>query len=628
MHGNTALALVIGAARRHELTGEEPFLRIASHFFHLVDGSRSYATGGSTHNELWGPPGELGHTLLPSAGGARYEHVESCTTHNMMRLVEMLLRASDGGVRFSEWMERALFNGVLGTMRGEEPGAYLYFLPLGTYVSKKAPQAWRHAGWSTPYGDFWCCQGTGVEAFARLGEMIFMQSGARTEEDRSQESGGGSSGASADEPPALYVSQLVPSSVRWRQAGLLLTLDASPPGSFHQDELPKLRLAVAAAPAAGSYASLLVRVPSWSAAPTAELNRETLSPAPTNGTYLKVTRRWKERDEISLTLPARLSLDFLADRRPRYARLAAVLYGPLVLACIGCKLMAPRVPPPALLSMLHPVPREATTQLRSLHRASARGAPPGTVIVAEDLLWVREGEMPAPLFRHRRRGATDLAIAATFRQIAGVAATEHNLVSFEPFGRPGCYVAAPPALGAGETAKAETARSTQRVEGQLRLECATPGRPLTTAELRASSWKRHDPLVTTAHGAFQSYESLARPGHFLSTHGAPEASAPKPRAASHSAEPLGALRPLLLVPKPAPPKPAPAGAAAVDPNRPTPFALESAFEEAVGLAEYPSAAWWLRPPEASMPSAIVYPLNEVVDEHYSTYFDFYGSAGD
>ena len=85
MHGNTALALVIGAARRHELTGEEPFLRIASHFFRLVDGSRSYATGGSTHNELWGRPGELGHTLGPEAGGMRYEHVETCTTHNMIR---------------------------------------------------------------------------------------------------------------------------------------------------------------------------------------------------------------------------------------------------------------------------------------------------------------------------------------------------------------------------------------------------------------------------------------------------------------------------------------------------------------------------------------------------------------
>ena len=76
-----------------------------------------------------------------SSGGMRYEHVESCTTHNMMRLVEMLLRVSGGGLKYAGWIERALINGVLGTLRGEEPGAYLYFLPLGQFVSKKAPQA-------------------------------------------------------------------------------------------------------------------------------------------------------------------------------------------------------------------------------------------------------------------------------------------------------------------------------------------------------------------------------------------------------------------------------------------------------------------------------------------------------
>ena len=43
--------------------------------------------------------------------------------------------------RYAEFLERALTNGVLGTQRGEEPGAYLYFMPLGTYVSKAAPQA-------------------------------------------------------------------------------------------------------------------------------------------------------------------------------------------------------------------------------------------------------------------------------------------------------------------------------------------------------------------------------------------------------------------------------------------------------------------------------------------------------
>ena len=145
-----------------EVTGETAFGAIATRFFGLVENSRSYATGGSTHNELWGPPNQLGHTLLAAAGGARFEHVESCTTHNMLKLVELLLRATAGGVAFAEWIERALLNGVLGTLRGEEPGAYLYFMPLGQYVSKAAPQAWRHAGWSTPYGDFWCCQGTGV----------------------------------------------------------------------------------------------------------------------------------------------------------------------------------------------------------------------------------------------------------------------------------------------------------------------------------------------------------------------------------------------------------------------------------------------------------------------------------
>ena len=70
MHGNTALALVIGAARRHELTGEEPFLRIASHFFQLVDGSRSYATGGSTHNGCGARQGSSATRCctMPSAG--------------------------------------------------------------------------------------------------------------------------------------------------------------------------------------------------------------------------------------------------------------------------------------------------------------------------------------------------------------------------------------------------------------------------------------------------------------------------------------------------------------------------------------------------------------------------------
>ena len=88
-------------------------------------------------------------------------------------------------MRYADYLERALLNGVLGTQRGDEPGAMLYFYPLGSRVSKAAPQAWRHAGWSTPYGDWWCCMGTGVEAFARIAELVFLQSASGSDGARS-----------------------------------------------------------------------------------------------------------------------------------------------------------------------------------------------------------------------------------------------------------------------------------------------------------------------------------------------------------------------------------------------------------------------------------------------------------
>ena len=121
--GNTALALMLGAQRRFEVTGEAHFTALTQRFVDLVVSKRSYATGGSTHNELWEAPGQLGHTL--AHGGARHEHAESCTTHNMVRLVGMLLRASGGALAYADFIERALLNGVLGTQRGSELAPWL-----------------------------------------------------------------------------------------------------------------------------------------------------------------------------------------------------------------------------------------------------------------------------------------------------------------------------------------------------------------------------------------------------------------------------------------------------------------------------------------------------------------------
>ena len=126
--------------------------------------------------------------------------------------------------------------------------------------------------------------------------------------------------------------------------------------------------------------------------------------------------------------------------------------------------------------------------------------------------------------------------------------------------------------------------------------------------------------MPSAHGSFQSYESVGAPRHYLTTFGS-NASALDARAAESftaggiaSQRQLGTLRPLRLAK--VPPSDRPTGGA----QAPSPFALESTFEEAAGESEYPASAWWLRG-RGPQQQALLYPLHEVVDESYSVYFD-------
>ena len=122
IHANTQFPIVIGGQSRFELTGESELRDAAVHFFELIRDTRSFATGGSTHGEIWGAPLALGHTLGRTPVGT--EHVESCTSHNMLKVVAKLLEW-DGDLQYSDFYESLLLNGVLGTQRGTETGAML-----------------------------------------------------------------------------------------------------------------------------------------------------------------------------------------------------------------------------------------------------------------------------------------------------------------------------------------------------------------------------------------------------------------------------------------------------------------------------------------------------------------------
>jgi DUF1680 family protein len=155
---NTTIPKIIGAARRYELTGETRYHDIADYFWHEVTEKRSYCTGGTSNEEYWDfDPGKLANQL-----GAYTQ--ECCCTYNMMKLTRQLF-AWTADPRYADYYERALFNGILGTQRPDD-GMTLYYVPLASGYWKM---------FALTYDAFWCCTGTGVESFSKLGNSIYFR---------------------------------------------------------------------------------------------------------------------------------------------------------------------------------------------------------------------------------------------------------------------------------------------------------------------------------------------------------------------------------------------------------------------------------------------------------------------
>ena len=242
-HANTHLPEVVGDATGFALTGNATKRAIAQNFFAALNGSHSYATGGSSDGEMWGAAMRLGDALNDRTQ-------ESCTTYNALKLSRAAF-LRDGSSLHLEHYERALFNGLLGNMGVGGPFAaptvgWIYMLPLGSSDGG--------SGLRKPWGasNEWlaCCWGTLSETFAKVGDSIFFE---------------GADGAT------LYVGLFAPAAVtagglRWQQAS-----------GWPYDPLSTATIAVTAGEAR-NY-TLAARVPLWATA----RNTATLNGAPLPG---------------------------------------------------------------------------------------------------------------------------------------------------------------------------------------------------------------------------------------------------------------------------------------------------------------------------------------------------------
>lgn len=280
-HANSFIPNIIGSAREYEMTGEPALRALTTFFWNEVTGARSFVTGGTSDNEAWeADPYQMSEEL------GRESH-ESCCTYNMLKLTRHLF-SWEAAARYADYYERALWNGILSTQNPAD-AMMMYYVPM-------MPGMYRT--FMKPFDSFWCCTGTGMENHAKYGDSIYFQDG-----------------------DGLFVNLFIASELDWKEKGLKVRQETRFP------EEPKTTLVIAAV--RPLRLALHIRVPGWAAGEcSVKINGKTLEASASPSSFLTIDRTWKGGDRIEVALPMKLRLERLPDRPD----IAAVLYGPIVLA--------------------------------------------------------------------------------------------------------------------------------------------------------------------------------------------------------------------------------------------------------------------------------------------------------
>jgi len=282
LHANTQVPKFIGAAREFELTGDPYYRDAAVFFWQQVALHRSYVTGGNSLNEHF----RTGPDVLASELTDLTQ--ETCNTYNMLKLSGHLF-SWQAEPRYADYYERAFLNHILGTANPAE-GSPLYYLGM-------QPGQWKvHF---VPHQGFFCCCGSGLENFAKLGEGFYSQ------RDNS-----------------VWVNLFFASELNWRDKGVVIRQETRFP------EEAGTRLVIQAK--AATNFGLHVRIPYWAENASLTVNGKPFRPGKelSPASYAKIERKWKDGDVVDVTLPMRLHLQTIPDD----PTLAAVMYGPVVLA--------------------------------------------------------------------------------------------------------------------------------------------------------------------------------------------------------------------------------------------------------------------------------------------------------
>jgi DUF1680 family protein len=195
-----------------------------------------------------------------------------------------------GDARYGDYYERNLYNGILSAQNPED-GMFCYFTPMKAGLSKT---------FGRPLDSFWCCYGTGVQAYADLTGGIYFH-----------------------DANGIYVNLFIPSEVAWRSGGESVLLVQST--LYPEVGATELKLKLASP----SRFSLRVRVPWWVRnGYEVKVNGARTDVTARPGAFLALDRTWQNGDTVEIRMPMSIYTEPMNDD----PGLVAFMFGPMTLA--------------------------------------------------------------------------------------------------------------------------------------------------------------------------------------------------------------------------------------------------------------------------------------------------------
>ncbi len=284
-HANTQIPKFTGFVAVGRNNDDKRMLDAAQLFFDIVVKNHTWVNGGNSCGEHFFSEDEY-LSRVESEGGP-----ESCNSVNMMRLTEALYQL-DGRMSRVDYYERVLMNHILGNYETE--------VGMSCYYTSMRPGQYKV--FADPYGCFWCCVGTGLQAPAKLAQMTY-----------------------AHHEDTLFVNMFTPSTVSWKEKGIMLEQQTNYPDKDQSTILVKK----------AGKTHLAMRYPYWvePGSMTVKVNGKKQSLRRPVGQdkscYVTLKRiEWQEGDRIDITFRPRLEVKPLK----KFDQYVSIQYGAMVMA--------------------------------------------------------------------------------------------------------------------------------------------------------------------------------------------------------------------------------------------------------------------------------------------------------